>query len=82
MVSADVKKARRNKLVEVLKKKMHDKYSVDEDGNHLNAQLREIVDDVMTTVSGTNVTRDDLGEFLPTFAAHVERISRASTSLA
>ena len=63
MPSADVVKARRKKLVGVLKKKMVDKHNVD-NNKGLNDQLRGIVDDVMVTVSGTNVTRDDLGEYV------------------
>ena len=54
------KKQRRVKLVRVLKEKMLKKYGTDDDGNHLNKQLEDIVDDVMSTVSGTAMSRDDL----------------------
>mmetsp|Transcript_16535 Transcript_16535/g.34115 ORF Transcript_16535/g.34115 Transcript_16535/m.34115 type:complete len:489 (-) Transcript_16535:85-1551(-) len=59
VVSAEIKSARRKKLVGVLKAKMVEKYHMDNDQS-LNDQLRGIVDDVLSTVSGTNVTRDDL----------------------
>mmetsp|Transcript_24071 Transcript_24071/g.45306 ORF Transcript_24071/g.45306 Transcript_24071/m.45306 type:complete len:492 (+) Transcript_24071:1-1476(+) len=62
MVSKEVKEARRAKLIKLLKTKMLTKYGTKDSGpaSSLDKQIGEIVDDVMSLISGIAVDKEAL----------------------